>query len=371
MNPDVQPDQQHPTIPAPLPIEQSPSGLQLKKGSKRKKIFLFSGLGLLVVILSLVAAGFFWYQSQLSAVGTNKDAFIKVTIEPDSTPSMIGKLLHDKGLIRSQEAFGLYTRISRTQNNLQAGAYRLSPSETTPEIVEHLTSGKVDTFNLTFLPGATLAQNRKVFLDAGYTGTEVDAAFKSAYTSPLLQGKPATADLEGYIYGETYNFSSDATVKDILAHTFEVYWQFINENNLVAKFKAQNLTLYQGITLASIVQRESIKGDEAKIASVFYNRLAGGIELGSDVTYQYIADKTGVARDVNLDSPYNTRRYTGLPPGPIATPGKASLEAVATPAKTNYLFFLSGDDDVTYYATTLAQHEANIAAHCKIKCSTL
>jgi len=91
MNPDVQPDQ--PITPAPQPIEKTPSGLQLKKGSKRKKIFLFSGLGLLVVILAIATVGFFWYQSQLSAVGTNKDEFIKVTIEPDSTPSMIGKFL--------------------------------------------------------------------------------------------------------------------------------------------------------------------------------------------------------------------------------------------------------------------------------------
>ena len=93
--------------------------------------------------------------------------------------------------------------------------------------------------------------------------------------------------------------------------------------------------------------------------------------LGSDVTYQYIADKTGVARDPNLDSPYNTRRYAGLPPGPIATPGLGSLRAVATPAVGDYLYFLSGDDNVTYYSHTLAEHEANISAHCKIKCSTL
>ena len=353
------------------PVEPATSGLKVKKGSKGKKIALFTVLGLIVIILGAAFAGYSWYQSQLSAVGSNKDELIKVTIEPASTPSMIGQLLKEKGLIRSEEAFSIYTRITDTQNSLQAGAYRISPAETTPEIVDHMTSGRVDTFDITFLPGATLADNREVLIKAGFSESEVDAGLTASYNSPLFEGKPAGADLEGYIYGETYKFGSDATVKDILAHTFEIYSGFITENDLVAKFKTQNLTLYQGIILASIVQRESIGGDEPEIASVFYNRLANGTELGSDVTYQYIADKTGVERDVNLDSPYNTRRYPGLPPGPIATPGKNALLAVANPAQTDYLFFLSGDDDVTYYGTTLAEHEANIQAHCKRKCSIL
>ena len=93
--------------------------------------------------------------------------------------------------------------------------------------------------------------------------------------------------------------------------------------------------------------------------------------LGSDVTYQYIADKTGVTRDPNLDSPYNTRRYAGLPPGPIATPGLSALQAVAEPEDSDYLYFLSGDDHVTYYGRTLKEHEANIANHCKVKCQII
>jgi UPF0755 protein len=132
------------------------------------------------------------------------------------------------------------------------------------------------------------------------------------------------------------------------------------------------LTLFQAITLASIIQRED--GDassQSQLAQVFYSRMKAGMTLGSDVTYQYIADKTGVARDPNLDSPYNTRRYAGLPPGPISVPSLSALKAVASPASGNYLYFLSGDDDKIYFARTNAEHEANIAAHCKIKCSAL
>lgn len=356
----------------PLPIADTTSGLQVKKGPKKvKRTILFSGLGVIALMLILLGGGFIWYQSQLRPVDASKSQLIKVTIETGTAPAMIGQQLKQAGVIRNEQAFSIYTRVTRTQNKLQAGTYRLSPSETTPDIVKHLVDGNVDTFSIQFLPGATLAENRQVLIKAGYSQEEVDAALSATYNSPLFDTKPATSDLEGYIYGETYNFSSDATVGDILNRTFQQYEQVIKENDLVAKFKAHGLTLYQGITLASIIQREAVKGSEAQIAQVFYSRLASNMPLGSDVTYQYIADKTGVPRDPNLDSPYNTRVNTGLPPGPISVPGLGSLEAVANPAPGDYLFFLSGDDNITYYAHTLSEHEANIKAHCQVKCSTL
>ena len=360
-------------VDAPLPLAETAPGLKVKKPKPRrniKKVALFVGLGLLVLALILSLVGWIWYQSELSAVGKDKNELVKVSIKSGTAPSVIGKLLKDQGVIRNQQAFSLYTRLTGTQNKLQAGTYRLSPGETTPEIVKHLTDGNVDTFNIRFLPGATLADNRDVLIKAGYSEMEVDAALSGAYESPIFDGKPA-GDLEGYIYGETYNFSTSATVEDILNRTFEQFEKVIKDNDLVAKFKSRGLTLFQGITLASIIQREAIGGDETQIAQIFYSRLGINMPLGSDVTYQYIADKTGVDRDPNLDSPYNTRRYTGLPPGPISAPGLNALLGVANPAAGDYLFFLSGDDDVTYYGRTLAEHEANIAAHCKKKCSIL
>jgi UPF0755 protein len=361
------------SVPAPQPINTpvDPPVVSKKKMKKSKKIILFSILGFFVLVIAFIVSAFVWYNVQLSPVNAKDSELVKVTIAQNTSPKSIAAQLKDEGVIRSTEAFSLYTRLTGVQNSLKAGSYRLSPSESTPEIVKHLTNGTVDTFNITFYPGATVAENKKVLTKAGYSEAEVDKAFSAAYDSPLFNTKPASADFEGYIYGETYNFSTDATVEDILGRTFSQFLQVIEENGLTAKFQSHGLTLYQGIILASIVQRESIKGDEPQIAQVFYSRLALNMELGSDVTYQYIADKTGVARDPNLDSPYNTRRYPGLPPGPIATPGLGSLLAVANPASGDYLFFLSGDDDVTYYGRTLSEHEANIAAHCKVKCSIL
>ena len=152
--------------------------------------------------------------------------------------------------------------------------------------------------------------------------------------------------------------------------------KIVKKYNLEGKFKARGLTLYQGITLASIIQRESIGcgsgvetcEDQRKIASVFYNRLKANMPLGSDVTYQYIADKTGVERSPNLKSPYNTRIQKGLTPGPIASPSLSALNAAADPINSDYLYFLSGDDDITYFAKTNEEHESNVKAHCQKKC---
>lgn len=340
-----------------------------KKG-RGKKIFLWIVLSILVCIIAAVATGYMWYSQSILALNASDQSRIRVEIKTGSSPADIGKLLEDTKLIRSQQAFDIYTRLSNTRAQLQAGTYNLSPSESVESIVKHLVSGNVDTFNVTFLPGATLAENKKVLISAGYAEQDVTAALAKTYKHALFQDKPAQADLEGYIYGETYAFGTSATVEEILEATFDHYYAFIEKNNLVQKFKAQDLNLYEGITLASIIQREvSNSTDQKQVAQIFLRRLSIGMSLGSDVTYQYAAKKMGVEATPELNSPYNTRKFTGLPPGPIATPGKSALEAVANPSAGDYLFFLSGDDDVTYYGRTVAEHDANIRDHCQVKCS--
>ncbi|HEU4830773.1 MAG TPA: endolytic transglycosylase MltG [Candidatus Saccharimonadales bacterium] len=365
---------------AQQPIAGQPNGLEpQKKRNKKAKTFIIVAT-LSALLVGTVIGGLLWYNTQLSAVGSDKGVLKVVEVVSGSTPGQIAEQLEEQGIIRSSTAFSIYTKLSGTRDVLKAGTYRLSPAESTPQIVEHLVKGAVDEFSITFLPGATLADNRQVLIDAGYSKEAVDKALQHDYapTSPILADRPAQADLEGYIYGETYNFHIGATAEDIIKRTLDEMHEVVTENNLTEEFKKQGLTLYEGITLASIVQREVGSAnpnvpskDQKQVAQVFYSRLAIDMQLGSDVTYQYIADKLGVDRDVNLDNPYNTRRYTGLPPGPIATPGLGALLAVAEPASTDYLYFLSGDDDVTYFARTNAEHEANIVNHCQIKCSTL
>lgn len=382
-----------PILPKPQPINSLPSGLK----SVKKKFINFEKLPLAIVILiflvvSVIIAIIFYYNIQLSPVGGNINILKKVEIVSGSTSGQISKELQSLSIIRNSTAFDIYTRLANKNNVLKSGVYRLSPAESVAEIVDHLSKGATDTFNITFYPGATLKditntpRGKKydvttVLENVGYSDTEISAALAAKYETKanqlLFAGRPATADLEGYVYGETYNFNTGATVEDILKGTFEEFYKVVQDNNLVKDFASHGLNLYKGITLASIVQREinSPQGtnqptqDQKQAAQVFYSRLAIGDILGSDVTYQYIADKTGVARDSGIDSPYNTRLYPSLPPGPIAVPGITALLAVAQPATTDYLYFLSGDDNVTYFARTNAEHEANKANHCQIKCA--
>jgi len=364
-----------PVIPSRIkqqPINGQPSGLKPSKDNFRKTMFwAVTTIG--AAIIGVGIASVIWYNVQLTPISNDSNQKISVNIESNMTPGAIGHLLQTKQVVRSGLAFEIYSRLKGLENRLQAGLYSLLPSESTNVIVEQLTKGSVETVDVTFLPGATIKQDRKVLLDLGYSALEIDAAFAKTYSSPLFDTRPAGKDLEGYIYGETYRFNSGVPVETILQRTFDEYYKVIQDNNLVKQFKTHNLTLYQGITLASIVQREVSKPeeDQKKVAQVFYSRMSQGIQLGSDVTYQYIADKLGLARDPNLDNPYNTRKYVGLPPGPIASPGLSALLAVANPANTNYLYFLAGDDGVTYFSTSEAGHNANILNHCQKNCSSL
>lgn len=358
--------------PRSLTDEGGSLSVKTPKKSKWVKRLFGVAVALFVTALLLVVGVYVWYSQSLNAVQPVSDEKVKITIDPGTGPEGIAALLKTNDLIRSETAFGWYVRIAGQAGALQAGSYRLGKNEDVPTIVKHLTSGTTDTFSITFLPGGTLAEHRQVLLDAGYSETAVDAALSAEYDSPLFAGKPDSADFEGYIYGETYNFSANATPEEILDYIFEYYAGVVEEQNLVELYKQRGFTLYEGITLASIIQREvATAEDAAQVSQVFQSRLAIDMELGSDVTYQYIADKTGQPRSVDLDSPYNTRRYPGLPPGPIATPGLASLIAVAKPAEGDFLYFLSGDDDKTYFSRTLEGHEKNIRDHCEKKCQII
>jgi UPF0755 protein len=343
-----------------------------KKPHKHRKLKIW--LAIIVVIILAIAgavAGFkMWYQEQLKPVTTDTSVSrIRFTIELGSTPDQIGKLLKQKGLIRSDLAFGLYTSDKKVKNKLQAGTYNLKPTESLAEIVDDLVNGRTGEFALTFLPGETLANNRQVLLKAGYSASDVDAALTKKYDHPALATKPDSADLEGYIYGETYNFTGDATVEQILTRTFDQLEAQITKYDLVNAYQKQGLTLFQGITLASIIQREvSNEADEKQVAQVFYKRLKEGTPLGSDVTFIYAAKKMGVTPTPDLNSPYNTRINKGLPPGPIATPGLSALLAAANPASGDYNYFLAGDDGKTYFAHTYDEHQANIKNYCQKGC---
>lgn len=357
----------------------------MRISSKARKRIAFIG-GVLALGVAAVVAGGVWYVGALKPVDVSDDNEVRVEVKEGMVPSSIGQLLEDKGLIHSRLAFSIYLRLNGGAEYFKSGVYVAKRSQDMPSILEHLKSGQVDERSIMFYPGAMLrdrsgkpeSQRTDVFavlLDAGFDESEVTRALGADYQSPVFAGRPAGVGIEGYVYGETYFVAAQATPEQMIQRAIDEFAAVVKKSDFEAKFARQGLSLYEGITLASIVQRESIGcagasvcEDQRRIASVFFNRLESNMPLGSDVTYHYAADLEGKARDFRLDSPYNTRIHAGLPPGPIAAPGLSALNAVADPAKTDYVYFLSGDDDVTYFATTNAGHEANIRNHCHKKC---
>ena len=363
----------------PQPIGGQKSGLKHGKISSRKimtRVLIFTG----AFLVFLVIGSILWYSAQLKPIGGDMGQLKKVTIPTGYNSSQIGQELEKQSIIRSALVFDIYTRINSKNSLLQAGTYRLSSAESMQQIVDHLVMGNVDQFTITFYPGSTLTDTTNkpslkkqdvttVLRNAGYSAEEIASALKMSNISQLFDGKPSNFDLEGYIYGDTYRFNTGATVEDILRTVFDEFYNVIKSEDLVKKFASHGLNLYEGITLASIIQRESgDPSDQKQIAQVFYSRLAQGIVLGSDVTYQYIAAKSGLKSSPSLNSPYNTRIYAGLPPGPISNPGLSALRAAAEPATGSYLYFVSDSSGKIYFANTEAEHQFNIVNYCKENC---
>ena len=236
---------------------------------------------------------------------------------------------------------------------------------------------EADVFDFTIRPGETIFDIKKGLIEVGYDAAEVEEAFNATYDYPFLQNRPEGATLEGYLFGETHEFYKSATVKEVINEYLSGMDKVITENNLEAKYLERGLSLHEGITLASVVQKEASPPEQPTVAQVFLSRIAYGIPLGSDVTVSYALDVVDPDRQtysdnqsaLKVDSCYNTRLYAGLPCGPISNPGLSALLAVANPSDTTYLYFLTGDDGVMYYSNTEAEHNQNAALHCQNLCN--
>jgi UPF0755 protein len=360
---------QTPPVPSPLNLELPPPSLKLPRKKSRKWLWWLM-IPAVIVVLAIVAAvsAIAWYNDALqpkSAISATKT----ISVESGATIDQVGKELEDKGIVKSAAALTLYMKINN-KAVIKTGTYLFAPNQSVAEIVSWLNDGRVGTHKVTILPGKTLKEIRQGLIDGGFQAADVDLAFKKKYSHPLLADKPAEATLEGYIFPETYFVTADSTADQLLVRSFDEFQSRIESQNLKAALAARGFTLYQGITLASIVGREVTNStDQHQVAQVFETRLERGMMLGSDVTYHYAADMLGVPISADINSPYNTRIHTGLPPGPIANFNFGALEAVASPSAGDYLYFVAGDDGVTHYSKTFEEHQRNIQKYCQKLCA--
>lgn len=330
-------------------------------------------LGLIVLVLLIAIAGVFMvrrtYEQNLQAASATQRRVL-VTIALGSSASSIAKQLKDQGVIRSDWAFEWYIRNHGLRNKLQAGSYYLSPNQPVPEIVTALTQGKVATDLVTVLPAQRLDQIRTALINSGFSEADVAAALDPAQykNEPALVDKPVGNNLEGYLYPDSYQKTLDTQASTVIRASLAQMQKRLTPD-LRASIERQGLTVYQGIVLASIVEQEVSKAeDKPVVAQVFLKRLRMGMVLGSDVTAYYGALKAGQEPSLSYDSPYNTHLHAGLPPTPISNVTESSLHAVANPASSDYLYFVAGDDGVTYFSRTLEEHNQNVATHCKKLC---
>ena len=318
------------------------------------------------MIVAIIASVFglkYWYNENLKPASVVPEESI-VTITPGMSAGDVATLLEEDALIRNVRAFQWYVDRAGVKNMLQAGVYRLSPTYSVAEIVDIIVEGRVDTRLVAIPAGLRLDQIEQALSDAGYHPSEVQAAVNKTYDHALLGYKPEGASLEGYIFPESYQVTSDTTPAQLIEHALDEFSANLSQA-MLDKIERQGLSLHEAITLASIIQKEASDPEiQPTIAQVFLKRLREGIQLGSDVTFFYASAIAGVQPTLDIDSPYNTRRYEGLPPGPISNFPINALEAVANPSNTDYLYFVAGDDGVTYFSKTIEEHEALTAEHC-------
>lgn len=345
----------------------------------RRLIAVGGAIVAILIIATLIIR--FEYNRNLQPVSSSHQVHY-VTVAPGASVNNIAASLRKVGVIRSSAAFEWYVSAHEYRDMLQAGTYSFMPSQSTPEIVAALVNGEVATNLVTIIPGQSIDQVREAFIKSGFKPQDVDAALSPGQyrsTFPALADSPPSASLEGFLYPDSYQKTANTNPKQIVQEALEEMQDHLTVGIRDAYAK-EGLTTYQGVTLASIIEREvSASTDRAEVAQVLLKRLQIGMPLEADATAMYgaVQDKIALpsnsaqaaAAAIKHNSPYNTYIHKGLPPGPISSVSAQSLQAVANPAHTDWLYFVTGDNGNTYFSNTLEQQVANTNKYCHLMCA--
>ena len=324
---------------------------------------------LLVVMFVLVLAGAaaaWWGREMLNTPYHGFDAAeVFVEIPQGTGVAAIGERLAASGIVRHALLFRVAARFSGAERTLQAGEYRFAEAATPASIVDRLARGDVYTRAVTFREGLTIWEMAEVFESSGL-GTRDDFLREARDVSRIQSIDPEASSLEGYLFPDTYEFPRAAGAKGTVDAMVEGFLRAFDAD-LRAAAAARGMSPREVVTIASLVEKETAAPDERPIVSAVYqNRLRIRMGLQCDPTVIYALLLAGrwngnlTRENLRIDSPYNTYRYAGLPPGPIAAPGRASLEAAVTPAAVPYLYFVSRNDGTHAFAATLAEHNRNV-----------
>ena len=292
----------------------------------------------------------------------------KVVVIPDgSTFQQIAALLERERLIKSRVAFVLIGRSQSADRKIRAGEYELNPAMVPAEILSKLLNGQVVLHPITIPEGLTMTQIADLMAQQGVA--DRDELLRLMKDRALTAALGIKADnLEGYLYPDTYKFPKSVKAKDVVATMVEHLQQVYG---LELELRAQELkmTKHEVLTLASVIEKETASnGEREEISAVFHNRLKKHIPLQSDPTVIYGLpnfDGNIHKKDLSIQSPYNTYRYAGLPPGPIANPGIRSIRAALYPSSSRALYFVSKNDGTHQFSATLMEHNQAVEKYQK------
>lgn len=316
-------------------------------------------VALAVLIAVLVVATFIAYQALTQPMAPGSPARILVDVPKGASARAIGRLLTRRGVIRNRYAFSLAVKLDPEHKPLKPGLYELSPGMTPAEVLSTIENGRVSMNTITFPEGWTLEQMGDLLAKRGMVDRaqflQVAEHDGRSFTAP--HGfVPPDDNLEGYLFPDTYRFGKNSSARFVIAE-------------MLANFERRVVERHPGVPdwrkaviVGSLVEREArVPEDRAPIASVIYNRLDIGMRLQIDATVQYALPHHKARlmySDLKVPSPYNTYRHYGLPPTPICCPGLPSIDAAITPAKTDYLFYVSGPGDKHIFTKSMAEHDA-------------
>lgn len=316
----------------------------------------------LLVLCSVAFSTMVMIAMQPASKGNDVWADHLVHISPGMYARDVAELLASEGIVRDQYLFTLMLRLTRTDSQLQAGYYLLNPTMDAIEVIEQIRKGRSVTTQVTIPEGFELRQIASLLASHDLVDQErfltlaQDASLVYGETLPL---QLPIATLEGYLFPDTYRFVKGQSEEEIIRQMVARFLQVV-PGAVEEQLADNDFTLHELVTLASIVEREiMVDRERAKVAAVYLNRLAINMPLQADPTVRYVMteDRSRVLyRDLEIESPYNTYRNRGLPPGPIASPGLASILAVLNPAEVDYLFFVSRRDGTHVFTRTFNEH---------------
>jgi UPF0755 protein len=330
-------------------------------------------LWLLVVIALVIAVTLGWMYTMVQwpyRGYTAAEQFVE--IPRGSSTGAIARRLQEAGVIRNALAFRVAVYTQKAGGRLQAGEYRFDRPMTAAEVVDKIKRGDVYLLSITFREGLTIREMAAVFENAGF-GPAADFIAASKNAALVQEIDPEAKDLEGYLFPDTYTLPRRTSAAQLAERMVNRFGKVLTPE-LRATANERGLTVRELVTLAALVEKETARPDERPIvAGVYTNRLRIGMGLQCDPTVIYALMLAGRydgnirKADLQIDSPYNTYRYAGLPPGPIAAPGEASLQAAANPADVPYFYFVSRNDGSHVFSTTIEEHNRAVYEFQKLR----